>query len=135
MLAFVGLPDRQAPFFEQVHGFVDVTAHVVGQVVAGDAHQVVGDHAGVVGGLLLADVGVDRGQTLRNGAGTVHGGLVDQLDLQVVANPALHLVSGAACGHAATDHENIDFEFHIVDSRSSLLIVCFPCNYLLAETS
>jgi hypothetical protein len=86
----VGLPDRQAPLLEQVHGVVDVAAHVVGQVVAGDAHQVVGDHAGVVGGILLvADVGVDRGQALGHGAGAVHGGLVDQLDLQFLAGSAL----------------------------------------------
>jgi hypothetical protein len=36
-----------------VHGFVHVAAQVIGQVVTGDAHQVVGDHARVVGGVLL----------------------------------------------------------------------------------
>jgi hypothetical protein len=86
----VGLPDRQAPLLEQVHRVVDVAAEVVGQVVARDAHQVVGDHAGVVGRVLLgADVGVDRGQALRHGAGAVHGGLVDQLDLQFLPVSAL----------------------------------------------
>jgi hypothetical protein len=90
---------------------------VVGQVVAGDAHQVVGDHAGVVSGILLgADVGVDRGQALRHGAGTVHRGLVDQLDLQVHAQfglggvcPAHDFVTGAAASHATADQEDVDF--------------------------
>jgi hypothetical protein len=111
----VGLPDRQAPLFEQVHGVVDVAAQVVGQVVAGDAHQVVGDHARVVGRILLvADVGVDRGQALRHGAGAVHGGLVHQLDLEFLAGlgldglgPAHHFVCRAAAGHAAADQQNV----------------------------
>ena len=120
----VGLPDRQAPLFEQVHGVIDVAAQVVGQVVAGDTHQVVGDHAGVVGRILLgADVGVDGRQTLGHGAGAVHGSLVHQLDLEFLAGlgldglgPAHHFVSGAATGHATADQEDInlflnDFRF------------------------
>ncbi len=115
----VGLPDRQTPFFEQVHRVIDIATEVVGQVVAGDTHQVVGDHARIIGRILLgADVGVDRGQTLRHGAGTVHRGLVHQLDLQFGAGlglhglcPAHHFVSGATASHTATDHQNIEVFF------------------------
>jgi hypothetical protein len=124
----VGLPDRQAPLLEQMHGVIDVAAHIVGQVVTGDAHQVVGDHARVVGRILLvADVGVDRGQTLRHGAGAVHGGLVDQLDLEFLAGlglegfgPAHHFICRAAAGHAAADQQNV--QFFVDDFR------CFKCS-------
>src|SRR5512139_534712 len=116
LAVLVGFPDRQAPFLEQVHGVVDVAAEVVGEVVAGDAHQVVGDHAGVVGGILLgADVGVDRGQALRHGAGAIHRGLVDQLDLEIHAElglggvgPAHDFVTGAAASHATADQEDVE---------------------------
>ena len=72
---------------------------------------------GVVGGILLgADVGVDRGQTLRHGAGAVHRGLVDQFDLEVDAHlglggicPAHDFVTGAATSHAAADQEDVQF--------------------------
>ncbi len=113
----VGLPDRQAPFLEQVHRFVDVAPEVVGQVVARDAHQVVGDHARVVGRVLLgADVGVDRRQALGHGAGTVHRRLVDELDLQLLPGlglhglgPAHHFISRTAAGHAAADEQDVQF--------------------------
>ncbi len=115
----IGLPDRQAPFLEQVHRVIDVAAQVVGQVVAGDAHQVVGDHARVVGRIMFrADIGVDRGQTLRHGTGTIHGGFVHQLDLEFGAGlgldrigPAHHFVAGTATRHAAADQQDIEFFF------------------------
>ena len=47
---------------------IDVAAQVVGQVVAGDAHQVVGDHARVVGGILLGRWVLIADRPLRHGA-------------------------------------------------------------------
>jgi len=89
-----------------------VATQVIGQVVAGDAHQVVGDHASVIGGVLLAaDVGIDGGQALGHGARAIYGGLVDHLYLDVATSglePGANLVSSTAGCHAATDDENVD---------------------------
>ena len=107
-------PHRQAPLLEVVHRVVDVPADVVHQVLADDAHQVAAHVAHVVGGVVLAHIGVDRGQALGHGAGAVHGGFVDQLDLQVDAflagllQPAGDLERRAAAGHAAADQQDVD---------------------------
>ena len=113
LTVLVELPDRQAPLFEQVYGFIDVSTQVIGQVVTGDTHQVVGDHARVIGRILLgADVGVDCGQTLRNCTGAVHGGLVDQLDLETgTFCPAHDFITSAAACHTTTDKKNVYFFF------------------------
>ena len=109
--AFHFLPDRQAPFLEQVHRIVDVTADVVDEVVAGDAHQVGGDVAAIILGGVGPEIGVDRRKAHRDGAGAVHRRLVDERDLDLVAGPALRLEGGAAGGHAAADDQDIGFVF------------------------
>ena len=93
-----------------------MTAQVVGQVVTGDAHEVVGDHAGIVRRVLLGtDIGVDGGQTLGHGAGAVHGGLVNQSDFQIDARfllggirPLHDFVASTAAGHAAANQEDVN---------------------------
>ena len=109
--AFHFLPDRQAPFLEQVHQIVDVAADVVDEVVAGDAHEIRRNVAAVVLGGVVAEIGVDRRKTHRDRAGAVHRRLVDQRDLDLVAAPAARLEGGAAGGHAAADDQNVGFIF------------------------
>ena len=92
---------------------VDVTANVIGQVITGNTHQVVGDHAGVIGRILLStDIGIDCRQTHGHGTGTVHGGLVDQLDFKISAfGPAHNFVGGTTTCHTTADQKNINFFF------------------------
>mgnify|MGYP000514798950 CR=1 FL=1 len=62
--------------------------------------------------LLGADVSVDCGQTLSHGTGTIHSGLVDQLDLQVCAfGPAHDFECCTAACHTTADKKNINFFF------------------------
>jgi hypothetical protein len=107
-----------------VYGFINVAAQVIGQVVTGNTHQVVGDHAGIIGRVLLgADVRIDSGQTLCNCTGAVHGGLVDQLDLETgTFRPAHDFITSAAACHTTADQKNVYFLF------DDLWITKFTCH-------
>ena len=111
-LGLLGLPDRQSPLLEEMDRAVHVAADVIDQVVAGDAHQVGVDHPHVIFDRVVADVRVDGGQAHRHRAGAVHGGLVDQRDLDVVTGPALGFERRAARGHAAANDQNVGFVFN-----------------------
>ena len=54
-----GLPDRQTPLLEELDGLVNVTAEVIDEVLANNAHQVVTDHLDVIFYRVLTDVGID----------------------------------------------------------------------------
>ncbi len=101
------LPNRQTPLLKQLHRLVHVTAQIVNQVLAHYAHQVVADHLDVVLNRVVADVGVDGGQTLSDRAGTGHRGLVNQDDLHVGGCPLLDLECRAAGSHAAADDQHV----------------------------
>ena len=107
-------PAGQAPLFEQVDGIVDVTADAEDQVFADQTHKVGADHLDVVVGDVLADVGIDGGQALRDGAGALEGGLVEQhhADATDLVGPAADLIGRAAAAHAATDHEDVNVFFN-----------------------
>ena len=118
-----------------MYGAVHVAADVIDEVVAGEAHQVGGDHPAVVFRLLLAEIGVDRGEAHGDRAGAVDACLVDEGDFYVVAHPALHLECSTASGHAATDDEDVCLVFNDFGiAESGFAHVCFLWNYLLAET-
>ena len=85
-----------------------MAAQVKDQVFTDNAHQVVADHADIVFRSVFADVGVDGGKPLGNGAASVHGGLVDQQDF-LVAGPFLDFKGSAAGSHAAADDEDVNF--------------------------
>ena len=115
VLALLVFPDRQAPLLEQVHGGVHVAGDVGHQVFAGDAHQVVAHVVHVVldgvVAVLQAHVLVDGRKAHGHGAGTVHGGLVHQRDLQaVLLGPVGRFDSRAAGGHAAAQNQQIGFD-------------------------
>ena len=74
------LPDRQTPFLKQLDRLINVTAEVIDQILAHNAHQVVANHLDVVFDSVFANIGVDSGQTLGNGTGTFHGCLVAEDD-------------------------------------------------------
>ena len=103
------LPDRESPFLKQFDRLVNVTAEVIDEVLANNAHQVVTDHLDVVLNRVFADVGVDSGKSLCNSAGTLHGSLVDKGDFHVSRSPFHYLECGTASGHATADDKDIAF--------------------------
>ena len=88
-----------------------MAADVEDQVVAGDAHQVRRHVAAVVLGRVLTQVRVDGRKTHGHRARAVHGRLVHERDLHVLARPAARLEGGAARGHAAADDQNVGGKF------------------------
>jgi hypothetical protein len=118
-LAFVAglLPDGQAPLLEVVHGVVHVATDVIDQILAGDAHEILAHVPDIVRGIVLAHVGVDGREALGNGAGSIHGGLVDELHFEVDAllpgflDPLHDLERRTTGGHATADDEDIDLFF------------------------
>ena len=112
VLAVFGfLPDGQAPLFKQVNGIVDIAAQIEDQVFTDQTHQVVAHHAHIVFGSIFANVGVDGGQTLSNGTGSFHGGLVAQQNALAVFHPFFNFKCGTAGSHTTTDDENVNFFF------------------------
>jgi len=108
-------PARQAPGLEQVHGIVHVPTDVEHEVLPDDAHEVGADHAHVVVGGVVAQVGVDGGKPLGHGPGALQGGLLDQKDADAGGiGPAAGLEGGAAGAHAAADDEHVHVFFHNV---------------------
>ncbi len=108
------LPDRKAPLLEHLHAVVNVAAEVVGKVLTGDAHKVGADVLDVVSGIVLTHVGVDGAQTHGNGAGAVHGSLVNEGDLVLVASglvPANSLKRAATGAHATAHDQHVGFDF------------------------
>ena len=97
-----------------LYRIIDMAADIVDQILAGDAHEVTTDVAHIVGRIIVAHVGVDRRQSLRHRAGTLHRRLVDQLDADLVTvrcsgvDPAAQLEGAATGRHAATDDEDVD---------------------------
>jgi hypothetical protein len=111
-VAAVGvLPDRQAPLLEQVDGAVDVTRDAGHEILAADTHQVVADVVHVVLhrvlAVLEAHVLVDGGETHRHRTRAVHGGLVDERDLDAVLLGPVGRLDGRTTGRhsASTDQE------------------------------
>ena len=62
-----------------------MTPDIVHEVLANDPHEVAAYVADVIGWIIFAHVRVDGRQPLRYCTGTVHGRLVDKLDIQVLA--------------------------------------------------
>ncbi len=116
------LPNRQAPLLKQLDRLVHVTAQIVNQVFTDNAHQVVADHLHVVLNRVVADVGVDGGQTLSNCARTHHRGFVNQDDFHVGRCPLFDLKGRAAGGHTAADDQHVAFMFNNrrIGNRSQL---------------
>ena len=109
---FVLDPAGQAPLFEQMHGVVNVAAHVEDQVFADQTHKVGADHADVIVGGVFAEVGVDGGQALGHGAGALEGGLVAQHHFQTVfVAPAHGFESRTAGAHTAAHDQQVDVMF------------------------
>jgi hypothetical protein len=126
LAVFIG-PDGQAPFFEQMHGRVDVAGDVEDQVVTGDAHQVLADVANVVFASVLvvavANILVDGGKAHGHGAGAGGHSLVNQGNLQAIfLGPVGSLYSGATGAHAAAADQEVridDYGFPIFHYMSS----------------
>jgi len=102
-----------------------VAAHVVNQVLAGNAHEILANIAHVIGRVVVAHVGIDRGKPLGNRARALYCRLVDELYLQLDAvlpgrfRPFHDLERGTTGGHAAADDQNIDLfldDFRIAES-------------------
>ena len=111
------LPNGEAPFLEVVHGIIHVTANIVNKIFTSDTHEISTHHAHIICGIVVAHVGIDRGQTLSHRAGAIYGGFIDQLDFDVVPiglglfDPRAKLEGSATTDHAATDKEDINVLF------------------------
>ncbi len=96
-----------------------MTAHVKDQVFAHQAHKVGANHAHIIVGAVLAQIGVDGGEALRHGAGAFQRGFVAEHDFQtVLVAPAHGFISDAASAHAAAHDEQVNrmfFHFGFAD--------------------
>ena len=110
VLAVFLLPDGEAPFLQQMDGVVHVSAHVVDEVLAGEAHHVVDDVVDEVlrgvPAVALAHVAVDGREALAGGAAALDDGLLGQHHA-LVSGPILGLEGGAAAGHSAADDKDV----------------------------
>ena len=120
-------PDRQAPFFEQMHGVVHVAAQIEDQVFTHDAHEVVADHADIVFRSIFTNIGVDGGKALGYGTGAFHGGFVAQENGLVVAQPFFNFERRTAGCHTAAYDQNVNFT--LLDFRIPYGFE-FACGYI-----
>ena len=101
---------RQAPFLELVHGGVHMPRHVVGEVLAHHAHEVVARVPDMVLGLVFvplhAHVAVDGVESLRHRAGSVYVRLFGHDNLEV-ASPVARLVGRTGAAHSAANDQDI----------------------------
>ena len=107
-------PNGETPFFEQMDGIINVAAQVEDQVFADDAHEVGADHADVIVDIVVTAVGVDGGQALCNGTGTLESSLVAEFNGDGgidFLNPTHSFESGTAVTHATADQQDINAFF------------------------
>jgi hypothetical protein len=111
---------RQAPLLEFVHRGVDMPRDIVAQVFAHQTHEVVPRVANMILRLVLvplhAHVGIDRIQTLGDGAAAIDICLLDADNLEV-APPIPGFVGGSAASHAAADDEDIGIYEYRLSAR------------------
>ena len=107
-----------------MHGVIHVAAQIKNQVFAHNAHQVVADHADIIFGSIITDIGVDCGKTLSNGAASFQGSLVHQQHALSVAHPFFGLKGSAAGGHTAAHDQYINFPLFDFRVPHSLKLTC-----------
>ena len=125
VVPFLVLPDGETPLLEGVDRVVHVPGDGCHQVLTGDAHEVVAHVVAIVLQCVVAAVEVhvlvDGRKAHGHGAGTVHGSLVHQGDLEAMLLGPVRCFHGrAAAGHTASRNQKVGLDYYSLEIRHFL---------------